>query len=89
MVLTGACMCVAAAELSPRLWSLWPQIHAVAMDFGVDYWEDMIIPLDNYISRGTATFIGSTNPNYQESLYQMVQHTLTGTHVAPGGCSSW
>lgn len=70
-------MCL-APELSPRLWSLWPQIHAVALDFGVDYWEDLLIPLDNYISKGTPTFIGSTNPNYQESLYQMVEHTLTG-----------
>jgi hypothetical protein len=50
----------------------------VAVDFGVDYWEDMIIPLDNYISRGTQTFLASTNPNYQESLFQMVQHTLSG-----------
>lgn len=71
---------VAAAELSPRLWSLWPQIHNVAMDFGVDYWEDMLIPLDNYISKGTATFVNSTNPNYQDSLYQMVEHTLSGVH---------
>lgn len=69
-------------ELSPRLWSLWPQIHAVAMDFGIDYWEDMIIPLDNFISKGTTTFISSTNPNYQESLYQMVEHTLSGERFA-------
>jgi hypothetical protein len=60
------------------------------MDFGVDYWEDMIIPLDNYISKGTATFIGSTNPNYQESLFQMVEHTLSGAQcrcysVGPAG----
>jgi len=73
-----AVCCPATAELSPRLWSLWPQIHAVALDFGVDYWEDLLIPLDNYVSKGTATFVNSTNPNYQESLYQMVEHTLSG-----------
>lgn len=50
----------------------------MALDFGVDYWEDLIVPLDNYISKGTATFLSSTNPNYQESLYQMVEHTLSG-----------
>lgn len=56
------------------------------MDFGVDYWEDLLIPLDNYISKGTATFISSTNPNYQESLYHMVEHTLTGAKSWAGGC---
>jgi hypothetical protein len=40
-----------AAELSPRLWSLWPQLHALVMDFGIDYWENILIPLDNFISR--------------------------------------
>lgn len=39
------------AELSPRLWSLWPQLHALIMDFGIDYWENILIPLDNFISR--------------------------------------
>lgn len=39
------------AELSPRLWSLWPQLHALVMDFGIDYWENILIPLDNFISR--------------------------------------
>eukprot|EP00878_Enallax_costatus_P040388 GHUV01046589.1.p1 GENE.GHUV01046589.1~~GHUV01046589.1.p1 ORF type:complete len:105 (-),score=29.37 GHUV01046589.1:221-535(-) len=38
-------------ELSPRLWSLWPQLHALVMDFGIDYWENILIPLDNSISR--------------------------------------
>lgn len=58
------------------------------MDFGVDYWEDLIVPLDNYISKGTPTFLGSTNPNYQESLFQMVEHTLSGACVCWGcvGC---
>lgn len=51
------------------------------MDFGVDYWEELIVPLDNYISKGTPTFLGSTNPNYQESLFTMVEHTLSGACV--------
>jgi hypothetical protein len=51
------------------------------MDFGVDYWEELIVPLDNYISKGTPTYLGSSNPNYQESLFQMVEHTLSGAWV--------
>jgi len=64
------------------MWSLWPQLHAVLMDFGVDYWENILIPLDNFISRGTDTFLNSTNPDYQQSVYQMVQRTLTGEVIA-------
>eukprot|EP00878_Enallax_costatus_P046967 GHUV01057304.1.p1 GENE.GHUV01057304.1~~GHUV01057304.1.p1 ORF type:complete len:796 (+),score=306.27 GHUV01057304.1:175-2562(+) len=65
-------------ELSPRLWSLWPQLHALVMDFGIDYWENILIPLDNFISRGTDVYLASSNPNYQESVFTMVQHTLAG-----------
>uniref|UniRef100_A0A383WBL3 Importin N-terminal domain-containing protein n=1 Tax=Tetradesmus obliquus TaxID=3088 RepID=A0A383WBL3_TETOB len=67
-------------ELSPRLWGLWPQLHALVLDFGIDYWENILIPLDNFISRGSETYLTSTSPNYQESVFQMVQHTLTGDY---------
>jgi hypothetical protein len=30
---------------------LWPQLHALVLDFGIDYWENILIPLDNFISR--------------------------------------
>jgi hypothetical protein len=48
-----ACFCAycLTAELSPRLWGLWPQLHALVLDFGIDYWENILIPLDNFISR--------------------------------------
>eukprot|EP00879_Flechtneria_rotunda_P022091 GHRR01023309.1.p1 GENE.GHRR01023309.1~~GHRR01023309.1.p1 ORF type:complete len:1020 (+),score=395.54 GHRR01023309.1:417-3476(+) len=67
-------------ELSDRLWSLWPQLHALVLDFGVDYWENILVPLDNFISKGTERYLTSTNPNYQESVYQMVHHTMTGDY---------
>ncbi|KAF8071226.1 SAD2 [Scenedesmus sp. PABB004] len=60
-------------ELTPRLWSLWPQLHALVMDFGIDYWENILIPLDNFISRGTDVFLLSESPNYQESVFAMAQ----------------
>jgi hypothetical protein len=30
--------------------------------------------------RGTETYLTSSSPNYQESVYQMVSHTLTGDY---------
>ncbi|KAI8465003.1 MAG: armadillo-type protein [Monoraphidium minutum] len=64
--------------LPPRLWSLWPRIHGCLQEWAIDYWDNILPPLDNLVSRDTATFLGSTNPNYQESLFQMVSHSLGG-----------
>lgn len=37
----------------------------------------MLPPLDNMISRDTTTFLTSQAPDYQASVFQMVQHSLT------------
>lgn len=57
--------------ISPRLWSLWPRIHLCLLEWAIDYWDNILPPLDNLISRDTATFLSSTNPNYQESVFQV------------------
>ena len=59
------------SPISPRLWTLWPRIQACVMDWGIDYWDNVLPPLDNLVSRDTSTFLHSTSPNYQESLYQV------------------
>ena len=64
--------------VSPRLWTLWPRIQLCLGEWAIDYWDNILPPLDNLISRDTATFLSSTNPNYQESVYQMVSHSLNG-----------
>eukprot|EP00882_Tetradesmus_deserticola_P027237 GHRQ01030120.1.p1 GENE.GHRQ01030120.1~~GHRQ01030120.1.p1 ORF type:complete len:158 (-),score=40.78 GHRQ01030120.1:606-1079(-) len=38
------------------------------------------VALLHQICRGTETYLTSTSPNYQESVFQMVQHTLTGDY---------
>jgi len=59
------------SPISPRLWTLWPRIHQCLNEWAVDYWDNILPPLDNLISRDAATFLGSTNPNYQESVFQV------------------
>eukprot|EP00798_Chlamydomonas_sp_ICE-L_P030404 gene30404-35409_t len=66
--------------ISDRMWLLWPQIHSCLLEWGIDYWENILVPLDNMISRDTARFIGSKNPDYLASVYQMVQHSLSGDY---------
>jgi hypothetical protein len=64
--------------LPPRLWGLWPRISAALMDWGIDYWDNALPALDNLVSRDTATFLGSANPDYQASMFQLVSHALSG-----------
>ena len=46
------------------------------MQWGIDYWENILIPLDNMISRGTETFLTSRDPDYLASAFTMVQQSL-------------
>jgi hypothetical protein len=67
--------------LPQRLWTLWPRIHESLMEWAIDYWDNILPPLDNLISRDTATFLGSSNPNYQESVFQVGAGSLLGVRV--------
>ena len=42
-------------------------------EYGIDYFDSALLPLDNYISRGTDHFLG--NPDYLTSL-NAVRHEL-------------
>jgi importin-7 len=62
--------------LSQRLWAYWPVLEAIlcTTGWGIEYTENIIVPLDNFICRGTDVFCTSTAPNYRESLFRMVKH---------------
>ena len=51
-------------QISEQMWSLWPQLIAAFHEWAVDYFENLLVPLDNFISRGTAHFLAGTSPNY-------------------------
>jgi hypothetical protein len=36
------------------------------------FYADILVPLDNYISRGTAHFLACKEPDYQQSLWNMI-----------------
>lgn len=46
----------------------------------MDYWEYLLAPLDNFISRGTEHFLTCKQPDYLASVYAMVQHSLAGDY---------
>uniref|UniRef100_A0A7R9YU85 Importin N-terminal domain-containing protein n=1 Tax=Chlamydomonas euryale TaxID=1486919 RepID=A0A7R9YU85_9CHLO len=64
--------------ISERLWGLWPLLHAALCEWGIDYWESLLVPLDNMISRDTQRFLTCKNPDYLASVYKMVEYSLKG-----------
>ena len=42
------------------MWELWPPIMVDALQtWGMQYFENVLVPMDNYISRGTETFLAT------------------------------
>lgn len=62
---------VTCAQISERIWSLWPQIHQCYHEWAIDYFEHILVPIDNFITRSTETFL--SNPTY---LQQVCSHAL-------------
>ena len=61
-------------QISQRMWSLFPQLHQCYMEWGFNYLENLLVPLDNYISRGTDTFLSSKDPNYHAMVGCAARH---------------
>lgn len=59
-------------EISLRMWELWPQMIVAMNDWAMDYFENMLIPMDNYISRGTQRFLTCKDPDYLGSVAALV-----------------
>ena len=57
--------------VSDAMWSLWPQLHTCLVEWGIDYWENLLPPLDNLISKDTTRFISSISPDYLASACQV------------------
>lgn len=58
--------------ISPEIWALWPLLMASLREWAVDYFENMLVPLDNFISRGTDRFL-TAEENYPKSVYDLVE----------------
>lgn len=72
-----------ANPLSQRLWAFWPVLeHSLCNTaWGIEYTENIIVPLDNFICRGTDLFCTSTAPNYRDSVFRMVKHCFDMNNV--------
>ncbi|KAI0510471.1 hypothetical protein KFK09_011075 [Dendrobium nobile] len=68
-------------SISLEMWSLWPLMIEALNDWAIDYFDNILIPLDNYISRGTTHFLTSKEPDYQQSLWNMLSSIMADKNM--------
>ncbi|KAE8022774.1 hypothetical protein FH972_008548 [Carpinus fangiana] len=67
--------------ISLDMWSLWPLMMEALADFAIDYFPNILVPLDNYISRGTAHFLTCKEPDFQQSLWNMISSIMADKNM--------
>ncbi|KAF7807445.1 importin beta-like SAD2 [Senna tora] len=67
--------------ISLDMWSLWPLMMEALADWAIDFFPNILVPLDNYISRGTAHFLTCKEPDYQQSLWNMMSSIMTDKNM--------
>ncbi|XP_058093575.1 importin beta-like SAD2 isoform X2 [Magnolia sinica] len=67
--------------ISMEMWSLWPLMMDALTDWAGDFFENILIPLDNYISRSTAHFLTCKDPDYQQSLWNMLSYFMADKNM--------
>ena len=65
--------------VTPRMWELWPLMMRMMDDWALQYFENMLIPLDNFISRGTEHFL-TPGSSYVEDTYKLCEKVLGGDY---------
>ncbi|CAH8330930.1 unnamed protein product [Eruca vesicaria subsp. sativa] len=68
-------------NISLGVWSLWPLIVEALVDWAIDYFPNILAPMDNFISRGTARFLACKEPDYQQSLFNVLSTLMTDRNI--------
>ncbi|RDY03360.1 Importin beta-like SAD2 [Mucuna pruriens] len=67
--------------ISLDMWTLWPLMMEALADWAIDFFPNILVPLDNYISRGTAHFLACKEPDYQQSLWNMISSIMSDKNM--------
>ncbi|KAG9141479.1 hypothetical protein Leryth_001925 [Lithospermum erythrorhizon] len=70
--------------ISLDMWSLWPLMMEALSDWAIDFFPNILVPLDNYISRSTAHFLSCKEPDYQQSLWNMISSIMADKNFEDG-----
>uniref|UniRef100_A0A1J3IJ64 Importin beta-like SAD2 n=1 Tax=Noccaea caerulescens TaxID=107243 RepID=A0A1J3IJ64_NOCCA len=68
-------------NISLDIWSLWPLMVEALVDWAIDFFPNILVPMDNFISRGTAHFLTCKGPDYQQSLYNVLSTLMTDRNI--------
>ncbi|CAA3022080.1 importin beta-like SAD2 [Olea europaea subsp. europaea] len=70
--------------ISMDMWSLWPLMMEALADWAIDFFPNILVPLDNYISRSTVHFLTCKEPDYQQSLWNMISSIMGDKNLEDG-----
>jgi hypothetical protein len=73
-----------APAVTPAMWELWPvMVHALET-WAVQYFENVLVPMDNYISRGTETFLA--HPTCKNDVLKLAGMVLMNAEMPDPEC---
>ncbi|KAF5733857.1 importin beta-like SAD2 isoform X2 [Tripterygium wilfordii] len=67
--------------ISLDMWSLWPLMVDALAEWAMDFFPNILVPLDNYISRGTQHFLSCKEPDYQRSLWNTISSVMADKNL--------
>ncbi|KAJ6801624.1 importin beta-like SAD2 [Iris pallida] len=67
--------------ISLEMWSLWPLMMEALKEWAIDFFENILVPLDNYISRSTTHFLTCKDPDYQQGLWNMLSYIMSDINM--------
>ncbi|KAJ3496053.1 hypothetical protein NMY22_g19860 [Coprinellus aureogranulatus] len=66
-------------SISPSMWRIFELTYQVFKTVAVDFLEEMLPTIDNFISYGADTI--KANPDYKKMLVDIYTHSLTVDHL--------
>ncbi|KAF7728772.1 hypothetical protein EC973_005610 [Apophysomyces ossiformis] len=63
-----------AKRVTPTMWGVFELIYKAFKESGIDYMDEMLPPLDNYISYGRDVFV--SNENIQRMMFDIIETVM-------------
>nr|XP_017226651.1 PREDICTED: importin beta-like SAD2 isoform X2 [Daucus carota subsp. sativus] len=67
--------------ISMDMWTLWPLLMEALSDWAIDFFSNILVPLDNFISRGTMHYLTCKEPDYQQSLWNVISTIMVDKNM--------
>ncbi|PWA50785.1 importin-beta domain, Armadillo-type fold protein [Artemisia annua] len=68
-------------SISMEMWSLWPLLMQALADWAIGFFPNILVPVDNYISRSTVHYLTCKEPDYQQSLWNILSNIMNDRNL--------